>query len=227
MPPEQAVGALGQVDRRSDVFGLGAILAVILTRQPPFAAASPETTRVKAAQGDVADCFARLDGCAAGPQLVALCRRCLSPEASKRPADGGEVAREVAGLRQAAEERARAAELERVRAEGQRAAAELRAAEQRKRRRVQGALAGALALLLAAGLAFGWWQAEQGRVAQERQARNAEAVAGLLEQCEEAMGAGDTGRAAVTLEAAHKRAAEGGANNEADRLVVHCSSIVG
>src|SRR5262249_5839098 len=61
MPREQAVGAIGKVDRRSDVFGLGGILAVILTGRPPFAAASAETTRVKAAQGDVCECLARLD----------------------------------------------------------------------------------------------------------------------------------------------------------------------
>jgi len=30
MPPEQAIGAVHEVDRRSDVFGLGAILAVVL-----------------------------------------------------------------------------------------------------------------------------------------------------------------------------------------------------
>jgi len=36
MPPEQAIGAVGLVDERSDVFGLGAILCVILTGQPPY-----------------------------------------------------------------------------------------------------------------------------------------------------------------------------------------------
>ena len=61
MPPEQAAGAVGKVDARSDVFGLGGVLAVILTGQPPFAGSSAETTRVKAAQGQVEECFARLD----------------------------------------------------------------------------------------------------------------------------------------------------------------------
>src|SRR5262249_39090495 len=36
MPPEQAGGEVDKIDERSDVFGLGAILAVILTGQPPY-----------------------------------------------------------------------------------------------------------------------------------------------------------------------------------------------
>jgi tetratricopeptide (TPR) repeat protein len=166
MPPEQAVGAVGKVDERSDVFGLGAILAVILTGRPPFASDSAETTRVKAAQGDVADCLARLDGCGAEPDLVALCKRCLNPRPVDRPADAGEVAKAVAALRAAADERARQAELDRVKAEGEKAAAEARAeaeaatrraaaeraAERRKRRRVWLGAAAALALVAVGGL---------------------------------------------------------------------------
>ena len=36
MPPEQAIGAVDQIGKRSDVFGLGAILCVILTGKPPY-----------------------------------------------------------------------------------------------------------------------------------------------------------------------------------------------
>src|SRR5581483_5943522 len=58
MPPEQALGALEEVDCRSDVFGLGAILASILTGLPPFVRPMAEATRVMAARGEVGECFA-------------------------------------------------------------------------------------------------------------------------------------------------------------------------
>ena len=35
IPPEQARGELDHIDKRSDVFGLGAILCTILTGHPP------------------------------------------------------------------------------------------------------------------------------------------------------------------------------------------------
>ena len=38
MPPEQAGGEIDKLDERADVFGLGAILCVILTGQPPYVA---------------------------------------------------------------------------------------------------------------------------------------------------------------------------------------------
>jgi eukaryotic-like serine/threonine-protein kinase len=236
MAPEQAIGAIDQVDERSDVFGLGAILCMILTGKPPFVGANSEATRQLAARGKLDQAFARLDRCKAEPDLVALCKRCLSAEKADRPKDADEVARAVAGLRTAAAERARKAELDRVRAEGDLQAAELKAAELRKRRRILAALATAIGLLLVGGAAVGWWadrQAgqrradnlrqqleEEQRTAAERdqRSRRVEAVGTLIGQCEAALRADDADKAALALRAADGQAAEGGAEGHAGRV---------
>ena len=145
MPPEQAAGEISKIVQRSDVFGLGAILAVILTGKPPYVGPDTEAVRVMAIRGDLAACLARLDGCGAEPELVSLCKRCLAFAPAERPRDAGAVAEEIARLRTAAEERARAAERER-------AAAEARVAEQRRKRRWQLAAAATVVLALLAGL---------------------------------------------------------------------------
>lgn len=134
MPPEQAIGAIDKIDERSDVFGLGGILCVILTGRAPFAEDTAESSQQAAAKGKVADAFKQLDACRADPELVSLCKQCLAPEKEDRPADAREVARVVAELRIAADERAKQAELERVRLEGEQAAQAARSAERRKRR---------------------------------------------------------------------------------------------
>jgi len=152
MPPEQAGGEVGKVDERSDVFGLGAILTVILTGAPPYAGTDAEAVRVMAIRGDLVACLDRLDGCGAEPELVALCKRCLAFAPADRPRNAGTVAEEIAGLRAAAEERARRAELERVQAEAEKAAAEERALERRRQRRLRLGAAAALVLAALGGL---------------------------------------------------------------------------
>jgi tetratricopeptide (TPR) repeat protein len=146
MPPEQAIGAVDRIDARADVFGLGAVLCTLLTGQPPYVGTDGADLRQRAARGDLADAFARLDGCGAEPDLVALCKRCLAADPADRPADGSAVAAAVAELRLVAEERARRAEL-------QKAQAEVREAEQRKRRRAVQVAAGVVAAVLLLGIA--------------------------------------------------------------------------
>ena len=144
MPPEQASGDIAHLDRRADVFGLGAILCEILTGKPPYLGRSSEEVRRKAANGDLADATARLDGCGADAELIALTKKCLSPEAIDRPKDAQAVADGLSDYLAGVQERLQEAERER-------AVAEAKAVEERRRRRVQLALAASLLAFTALG----------------------------------------------------------------------------
>ena len=211
MPPEQANGAIDRLDRRADVFGLGAILCEILTGKPPYVGRTNEEVHLKAASADLADAHYRLDSCGADPALIVLTKRCLAPDAIDRPSDAQGVADGLSAYLNGVQERLQATERER-------AVALVRVSEEGKRRKVQLALTlTVVGLLLGCG-AFAFWYNEQAQIGRERDARNAEAVAALLGQCEEALRADDAAKATVALEAAKKRYAEGGAQEQAERL---------
>jgi serine/threonine-protein kinase len=144
MPPEQAIGAVALLDRRADVFGLGAILCEVLTGKPPYVGRSSEEVRRKAANGDLADAMARLDACGADAELIVLTKRCLAPEAMDRPSDAGAVAEGLTAYQGGVQERLHRAEL----AEAE---ARARAMEEAKRRRLTLALAATVLLALALG----------------------------------------------------------------------------
>jgi len=180
MSPEQAAGESARVDQRSDVFSLGAILCVILTGKPPYVGDDVKTVWGAAVRGQLDDAHARLSASQAEGDLIDLARRCLSFAPENRPADGSAVAAEVANLRADAEQRARNAEIKR-------ASEAVRAAEGRKRRRVQQALLASLVLVCTL-LGVGWWW--QDRQQSKRRAEhdlNRQAVATALDQAESSL----------------------------------------
>lgn len=129
MPPEQALGEIDQLDERCDVFGLGAILCEILTGQPPYVAEDHLHLFRMATRGKLRDCFERLDKSSADDELVAIAKRCLSPEPKDRPLNAGVLAEQVTEHLEAVDSRLRESEMER-------AAQTARLIEEHKRRKI-------------------------------------------------------------------------------------------
>jgi serine/threonine-protein kinase len=146
MSPEQAAGEIEKLDERADVFSLGAILCELLTGRPPYDKEQSDAVIVQAAHGMLDPARARIEACEADPALKRLCLGCLMPARAARPANADEVARAVHQYLTTTEERAQKAELAAVEAR-------IKAAEERRARRLTVALAStvAAAVLLGSG----------------------------------------------------------------------------
>jgi PAS domain S-box-containing protein len=93
MAPEQAEGRLDLIDRRTDVYGLGAILYEILTGAPPFTGGSTEEVLRKVREEPPApprQCWPEVP-----PPLEAICLRALAKQPEDRCTAACEVAQQV------------------------------------------------------------------------------------------------------------------------------------
>jgi serine/threonine protein kinase/Flp pilus assembly protein TadD len=190
MAPEQARGEVDQLDERCDVFGLGALLCIVLTGQPPYAGAGGADVHLQAARGELDSARARLAASGAEGELVELARRCLAAEKAGRPQNAGEVAQAVARYLAGAQQRLREAEQRQAAAEARAEEAGARArAERRARLLTMGLTASVLLTFLTAG-GVAWYfrqhelqgLAEQARQKSERAAFVEEDLGQVAEQ---------------------------------------------
>ena len=93
MSPEQAKGLVDQIDERSDVFGLGAILYQILTGQPPYKGGSEDELLVRARRGKIAGVL-KLSPDAPRP-LAAIAEKALAADPGDRYQSAKELADEI------------------------------------------------------------------------------------------------------------------------------------
>jgi serine/threonine-protein kinase len=218
MSPEQARGEVEKIDRGCDVFGLGGILCDILTGKPPFAAATAFENQRLAMNGDLSETFARLDTCGADAELIALAKHCLAAQPQQRPGEAGAVAQAVAAYQDLVRERLRQAEV----AKGQ---AEVRAVEERKRRRLHLALAASVLVLVCLTGAGGWWaqqlladQAARRQEASRQELETRMAVDAILNDVTGHQQRSEWPEARAALERAAGRLGEGGPEDLRQRL---------
>jgi serine/threonine-protein kinase len=166
MAPEQAQGEVEKLDERADVFSLGAILCELLTGRPPYEnIEGGESLVAQAARALLDPARARIEACDADPALKKVCLDCLTPARAARPANADEVATAVHDYMTSVEDRAREAQ---VAAEK----ARIKAAEERRARRLTVALAGTITVALVVGGGGFYWvnREKEQRVAQTRTA---------------------------------------------------------
>jgi WD40 repeat protein/tRNA A-37 threonylcarbamoyl transferase component Bud32 len=93
MPPEQAGGRTKDIDRRSDVYSLGAVLYCALTGRPPFQAASTLDTLLQVLEREPVS--PRTLNASVPRDLETICLKCLEKDSRRRYGTAQELADEL------------------------------------------------------------------------------------------------------------------------------------
>ncbi|MEM7231990.1 MAG: protein kinase [Planctomycetota bacterium] len=116
MAPEQARGVVDELDERTDVFGLGAILCEVVSGKPPFVGKNVEEIFEKARKGDLREAKQRIQSSEAPKELAEIIEHCLQPESRERPRNAIVVAKRISEFRESVDRRARELEIRATRA---------------------------------------------------------------------------------------------------------------
>jgi eukaryotic-like serine/threonine-protein kinase len=95
MAPEQALGQTDEIDERTDVFGLGAVLYVMLTGVPPYAGIDDSEERMHARAAAIKPPAEATKGRTPPPELSAIAMRALARDKADRFASVGALRDEV------------------------------------------------------------------------------------------------------------------------------------
>ncbi|MFK7770058.1 MAG: protein kinase [Mariniblastus sp.] len=165
MPPEQALGLIEKVDKRSDVYALGAMLCEILTGLPPCGDLQKTAALTFAQKPDYKKLNQRLENSGQDQQLIGLVQQCLSVDVENRPIDAKAVNEVMVNWRTSAQNRVREIEIEFAKAE-------TRASTEKKRRRLaMGFLVALAGLILTAVSSIAYFSNQKSKelIAQEQQ----------------------------------------------------------
>lgn len=154
MAPEQAYGERDAMDARTDVYGLGALLYHLTTRQPPFSGPTAVDIMMKVVQEDVAPVRRRNPAVAQDLETVIL--KCLEKDPDKRYPSARSVAEDLRRYLDGEPIRARRTTL---------LAQAIRKVS--KHKAVVSVAGTAIALLLFVALGARWTANKQARIAQE------------------------------------------------------------
>ncbi len=96
MSPEQVQGFTDQLDARTDVYGLGAVLYELLTGRPPFTGELIELLAAPSSfRPPLPSVVVKGTGLQIPPAIEKICMRCLEPVAAQRYASARELADEI------------------------------------------------------------------------------------------------------------------------------------